>query len=728
MAVSLINTNVSAKVLNFKPGGLPASFEVSVVNESNQFASFELQIIAAGSSSNWSDNWYSISPAVSAKKPPGDITNFRVNITDTPIPGFVGKMNIIVRIFSLELGEDRKLVRLIVEEGTGVVPLNVDLPIREFSAQPETLIEIPVRVTNSSQTSAHVSLKFCGVEPQWLLDGTERLLQIAPGEKAEASFLCQLPDPKRVDSKVYPFTIEATYKNSLPSISPPGLIKVLPGGFLDFQCLPEKQHIPASRRWLPQLRTNSTTYLIECQNASNLSEQVHIEMRKGEEEQKQCFWEILPEVIEIKPGKIEQFEILVSKRRRWFGLAEKLSFIVKAVVSDQRVNVNNENQFLKLTIHPVLHPWLQLILLILLLGLLWAVSWLNPNNPFFGHQRPVNSVQFNGVGGKAISGSQDQGIIRWHVPGFANPLINQHDIRLAKDAGKSVRVVRYKPVDNDVVAAGLENGEIQIWNVIGGTGGTKKPKATLSLNKDDRIFGLEFSQSSRSLFSGHGSGLVLQWDINDVLLRSATSDKLNIPFNKPSKSHQVNFAISDLALIGQQRQNLLIGGRYNNLVMLNRAQGSLIPIKYNPPGSQNDYITSLDSAEHRPNRLVSSDTNGQITVWNMESCVKNNNGECEVIDRWSNGHGGQAVRSVSISNDGCYIASGGDDNRVMLWPLTTAGKRADMNGRVVRSASQKFNSVDIKVVNQRIMIISGNDDTQVRVDIQQPDQKRYCQD
>jgi WD40 repeat protein len=725
MAISLIHTNISAKVLNFKPGGSPASFEVSVVNESNQFASFELQIIASGSSSNLNANWYNISPAVSSKKPPGDITNFQVQITDTPIPGFVGKMNIIVRIFSLELGEDRKLLRLIVEQGTGFVPMNVDLPIREFSAQPETLIEIPVLVTNSSQASAHVSLRFCGVEPQWLLDGTERLVQIAPGEKAETSFLCQLPVPEKADSKAYPFTIEATHNNSLPSISPPGLIKVLPGGFLDFECIPEKQQIPASRSWLPQWRTNSTTYLLECNNASNIRQQVYIEITKGEEEQNKCFWEIFPEVVEINPGNIEQFEILVSKGRRWFGLKEKLSFIVKAVVSDQRVNVKNENQILRLTIHPVLHPWLQLILLILLLLFLWSVSWLNPNSPFFGHQGAVNSVQFNGVGGKAVSGSQDQGIIRWHIPGFINPLVNQHDMNLAKDTGKSVRVVRYKPVDNDVIAAGLENGEIQIWSVIGGT---NQPKATFSLNTDDRVFGLEFSQNSRSLFSGHGSGLVLQWDINNVLLRRATSGQGNIKIEQPLSRKQVNFAISDLALIGQERQNLLIGGRYNNLVMWNRGRDSLIPIKYHPPGSQNDYITSLDSAEYRPNRLVTSDINGQITVWNMESCVANNNGQCEVVDRWSHGHGGQAVRSVAISDDGCYIASGGDDNRVMLWPLTTAGKRSAMNGRVVRSASQKFNSVDIKVINQLILIISGNDNRQVRVDIQKIDKSGQCQD
>ncbi|YAF95366.1 MAG: hypothetical protein AB3A66_22860 [Nodularia sp. CChRGM 3473] len=723
MPVKLINTNISTKVLHFKPGSSPASFEVSVVNESNQFVSFQLEIIAAGSSSSLGSNWYDITPAVSTKNPPGDMTKFYVTITDTPIAGFVGKMNVIVRIFSLELGdEDRQLLRLMIEPGTGSIPMHVELPVREFSALPQTLIEIPVRVTNPSQLPASVTLRFCGLEPKWLLDGVEQQLQIAAGAKAETSFLCQLPVPEEVASKTYPFTIEATHLNGYPSSSPEGLIKVLPGGFIDFQCIPEKQRIPASRTWLPQWRTNSTTYILECHNASNLSEQVHIEFKKGDEDQPKCFWEITPEIVELNPGNTEHFQLLVSKRRRWFGLAQKLSFIVKAIVSDQRMNVTNENQFLRLTIHPVLHPWLQLILLILLLSLLWAASWLNPNSPFFGHQRSVNSVQFNGVGDKAVSGSQDQSIIRWRVAGFTNPFINQHDGKMSKDAGKSVRVVRYKPVDNDVVAAGLENGEIQLWNVLGGT---NNYKASLSINKDDRVLALEFSQSSRSLFSGHGSGLVVQWDMNDALLRSSTSVQQPVMINQPLKTQQVDFAIYGFALIGQERQNLLIGGRYNNLVMWNRSQDNLIPIQYNPPGGQNDYIVGVDSAEYKPNRLVTADNNGQITLWDMQSCVSNNNGQCEVIDRWSSGHGGKAVRSVAISNDGCYLASGGDDNRVMLWPLTTAGGRAVPNGQVVRSAAQKFNSVDIKVVNQRVLIISANDNNHVRVDVK-PDQNSQC--
>lgn len=722
MAVKLINANISTQVLPFKPGGSPASFEVTVVNDSNQFASFQLEIIAAGSSSNLGSNWYNISPAVGAKIPPGDNTKFSIAVIDTPVAGFVGKMNVIVRIFSLELrDEDRQLLRLVIEPGIGSVPMQIELPVREFTGQPEALIEIPVRVFNPSQISANVSLRFSGEASKWLLDA-ERRLHVTPGTQVETTFFCQLPVPEETISQTYPFIITATHANGSPSSSPEGLIKVLPAGFIDFRCFPEKRRIPESRPWLPQLRTNSATYQIEYQNVSNLTQQVGVEVSSGDEDQAKCFLDIQPEMVDVHPGETKELQILVSQRRRWFGLVQKLSFIAKAVVSDPRINITNEKHILKLSIHPVLHPAIQCLLGILLLYLLWLVSWLNPDNPLFGHKLSVASVQFNGVGDKAISGSQDQSIIRWNVAGFTNSFLNPHDAKIAKNANKSVRVVRYKPVGNDVVAAGLENGEIQLWDVIGGT---NKPKATFSLDKADRVLAMEFSQDSRFLFSGHGSGLVLKWNIDDALLGSATSANEFVKFNKPLGSKQFNFSIYGLALVGQDRESIAIAGRYNDLEVWNWKQNKTFKVPYNAPGGQEDYIVGLANAEYKPNRLATADNQGRITLWNMQPCLEKK-GECEIIDQWLDGHGGKAVRSVAFSKDGCYLTSGGDDNRVMLWPLTKEGKREFPAGKEVRNDAYRFNSVDVKVVKKQILILSGDDQKKVRLNVIKPEPNSPC--
>jgi len=718
MTVNLVHTKISKQVLHFQPGGSPASFEVTVVNESNQFASFQIEIIAAGGGESLGSNWYTITPAVSAKNPPGDSTKFDVTIINSPVAGFIGKMNLIVRIFSLELrDEDRQLLRLIVEAGVGAVAMQVELPIREFTTQPQGLIEIPVRVFNPSQIPASVSLRPIGLKSQWFINGDEKLLPITPGTKAETSFLCQLPIAEEVPSQAYSFAIEATYPHGLPSQSREGVINVKPAGFIDFHCTPEKQHIPASRPWLPQLRVNSTTYQLDCYNHSNLSQKVSIEVKEGEEGQPKCFWEVQPEFLELRPGENNNLKLLVSKRRQWFGLKQKLTFKVKAVVPDHRINVNNENQYLQLIIHPILHPWLQMGLGILLLYLLWFLSWLNPNSPFFGHRRSVTYVQFNGVGDRAVSSSQDQSIIRWNLAGFTNPLVKQDDGRMAKNTGKSVRIVRYKPVDNDVVAAGLENGEIQIWDVLGGT---QKPKATFSLDKADRVLGLEFSQDAHFLFSGHGSGLILQWDVNSALLDD------EVTLEKPINKKDVKFPVYSLTLAGQSKQNLVIAGRYNNLAIWNFSQNKLWRVPYNPPGSQNDYIVSVDSAEYKPHLLVTADNMGQITLWNMQQCLSKNNGQCQVLDKWSDAHSGKAVRSVALSRDGCYLVSGGDDSRLMLWPLTKDGRRALPTGQSIRLEKQRFNSVDVKVVKNKILIVSGNDDHKVRLDMRDFDKNVGC--
>ncbi|MBE9208006.1 hypothetical protein IQ244_16035 [Nostoc sp. LEGE 06077] len=734
MAINLVNTKISTQVLNFQPGGLPASFDVTVVNESNQFASFEIEIIAAGSGESLGSNWYKITPSVSAKNPPGDSTKFNVTIINTPVAGFIGKMNLIVRIFSLELrSEDRQILRLIVEAGAGTVPMQVELITEKFPTLPRELIEIKVRVFNPSQLPASVSLKPVGLKPQWFINGDEKLLQVAPGTKIETSFLCQLPIAEELPSQAYPFTIEANYPNGIPSRSQEGIVNVNPVGSINFKCFPDKRQMPEFRPWLPQPGTNSTTYQLECRNLSNLSQQISIEIKEGEERQPKCFWEVKPEFLELQPGETQNLQLVVKKRRHWFGLIQKLSFKVNATVSDHRINANDENQFIRLIIYPILHIWLQIVLGTLLLILLWFLSWLNPDSPFFGHSDAVTFVQFNGVGDRAVSASLDQSIIRWNIAGFINPLINQQEEKI-KGINKSVRIVRYKPIDNDVVAAGLENAEIQLRDVLGSSGN----KVIFSIeNKDDRVFGLEFSQDSRFLFSGHGSGAILQWNVNSALLGDSKS--LKEPINTKNGKN-VNFAISTLTLAGKDKQNLVIAGRYNNLAIWNYSQDQLWKVPYNPPGSQNDYIESVDSAEYNPDLLATADTMGQITLWNMKQCLDNRKVQCQIIDQWRDGHESKAVRSVALSRYGCYLVSGGDDNQVMLWPLSKEGKREPdfINGIKIQNNNwmgwitfwkrRVINSVDIKVVRNKILVISGNNDSTVGFSMIDIDKKSTCQE
>ncbi|MCL1466094.1 WD40 repeat domain-containing protein [Argonema galeatum] len=164
--------------------------------------------------------------------------------------------------------------------------------------------------------------------------------------------------------------------------------------------------------------------------------------------------------------------------------------------------------------------WLLFVGVPLLLWLAWLFSCLNPENLFCGHQESVNSVQFNGVGQNLISGSSDQTAIECRVNGFFNPLIDPEIGPIGNPAGKSLRTVKYRPVDNNIIAAGLENAEIQFRDLARSKGEVME---SFSYQKDDRVLGIEFPRDSRYLFSGHGSGFVLQWNADFNLEAKPTS-------------------------------------------------------------------------------------------------------------------------------------------------------------------------------------------------------------
>ncbi len=687
MTKNLISANVSAQVLKFKPGGSPAEFDVTVVNESDRFASFQVEVTAAGVDANPGYRWYALSPAVSAKKPPGDSTHFHVAIADTPVPGFAGLMNLTVRIFSLELrDEERQIVRLIVQEGANYNALKLELPQREFQVYPSESIEIPVRLTNPVRQTAFVSLSFFGLEPSWALGRAERNLQLEPGELTEIRFACQ--PPAGSIAKIYPFAIEARNRSGAPTRIE-GLLEVLPTGSVKFTCTPNEQTIPATRG------SNAVTYALEFENTSNLHQQVRVDIR-GKDRQK-CNLELLPDTAELSPGEMSELFLTVSKQRHRWGMPQKLLLEVAPILSEPRSpNTEPPIQPIKLHVRPLVPFWLQLLGLLLLLLLMFLLLF----QPDQGHVGPVTSVSFSGLADRIVSGSDDQTLRTWRVRGDR---IEYGGI--LAPTGKAARVVRFKPVDNTLVAAGLENGEIQLWDVL-----SKQPEKIFgfSYQKDDRVFELEFTKDSRSLFSGHGSGLVLQWNLDrDLSENSARA-------TQPAVMKKLDFAVYDMALVGNDEKNLAIAGRYNQLALWNFSTDKLRRLPYQA-GGQDDYLTSLDVAADKPNRLASADNQGNMALWNMRECLS---GEvpCEILDEWAIAND-KPVRSVALSADGCYLASAGDDGRVQLWPLTSEGKRHPkfFDGVIVARLPVKVNSVDIKLAEGNIFIASGSDDYRVRL-------------
>jgi WD40 repeat protein len=134
------------------------------------------------------------------------------------------------------------------------------------------------------------------------------------------------------------------------------------------------------------------------------------------------------------------------------------------------------------------------------------------------------------------------------------------------------------------------------------------------------------------------------------------------------------------------------------------------------PGGKDDYIQSLAVAGDRPNLMATADNQGFITLWDMRQCLIKDT-PCEILDEWSTGHGGKPVRSVSLSKDGCYLASAGDDGQEILWSLTAQGKR-DLKfhkGTKLGQFPTKVNDVNLILRGDDILVVSGSDDHRVRL-------------
>ena len=790
MAENHIYSEISAKEVKYLEG-TPTKFTVTATNQSDKFASFQLKLERPGYGST-SDDWYKISPIVSSKNPPGDSTNFDVEITKIPIKsGEIVSEKIICQaiVSSIELlpEEDRIPFNIKIEQ-TASIPLQLSIIHQNFYRRlypaPEEPWKIGLEIYNPRSKPANVLVQLLGLESNWLKNKTtEQSLEVSAGQQKQVIFYCQ-PD-ENAESKLYPFKIRVSKLNDSNSNDLlkelEGKLEIVPTGVLDFSRSEQELHrakldkykifqdllrnlqkkIYGILLWIllwRNSRSQPVTYNFKLDNKSNLPQKVSIKIEEELEKFKEIVRVEKPKETNLAPGdEVQQsLKIKAEKAPLFWLFGEKiLDLKIKASWSDPRVNTRNETHIVKFPVKSIFSIWFLLVILAIFVFILYLLSWLNPSNPWFGHQKRVNSLQFNGSGERLVSGSDDTDLIEWEVRGFLNIIddpqiqdlpnkerlewwskgfkhipIVQSIIQDKDNEKKAVRVIRYRPVNNNIVAAGLENGEIQLWDL---TRKAKNPITCFLHEKDNdkkvnRVFPLEFSQDSRYLFSGHGNGRVIQWKVD--YNRNNWSDSKCVSEPLRQKEPPFDFAVYALKFVGEDNRKLIVAGRNNQLLVWDWIKDEkIIEFDYRS-GGYNNYIQSLDTAEFRPDLLVTADNQGYITLWDLQQCSTGQ--PCRHVEQWDDGHKAhnekdeKGVRSVALSADGCYLVSGGDDGRVMLWFLNSRGERAMQNGekipgKAILEKKQKVNSVDIKIYKekataQKILIASGWDDNpQVRV-------------
>lgn len=346
---------------------------------------------------------------------------------------------------------------------------------------------------------------------------------------------------------------------------------------------------------------------------------------------------------------------------------------------------------------------------------------------------------------------------------------------------KAVRVIEPMPDRGKQIAIGLESGEIQLWKLdppqqlgsfieeidsnlfeetelefIGETTPERiEDDEPARFFAPDRVFDLAFTQDSRHLFSGHSSGIVRRWDVatqksNHELYIGGGEKKLSAVITAIDVIEQVGKP--DLVVIAAQYNRLVLWEVLPNGengirakegtptkaydILYESAQSQNIP----PVVSKNSYLTSLDLDDSH-NLMVTADSTGLITVWNvsrLRDCITNSDEgqstsvadsgnpfpliECsdDKLAQWRASQQGSAIRDVSLTDDGRYLASTGDDGRISLWCLpeqfdTSSSKQiADERISIDTFAGELLNSVDIHLTTNNVVLLAA-DTTRHRV-------------
>ncbi len=315
-------------------------------------------------------------------------------------------------------------------------------------------------------------------------------------------------------------------------------------GFIEFTATPQQQTIPRRGWWIPDWKSNSAIFELSFKNASNLLSVVDVQLQGRNH--CQCSSKS-PQNAQLTLGQTTPVALEVKTKRPWVGWIKTLRFDAKAILSDQRLGgTDPTTQALELKVLPVLPIWLQLAiiaLLALLLSKLFQVE--------VAHTDSINVVRFSADASTAISGSNDSTVRRWRVNGSRLEAEGDNEPQKPKGVlgvtNGEVFSLRFDPLKNNRVAAGMKNSAIQLWNVA-----KREKEAELIpdfFGKTDKVFDLVFTQNDkRYLISGHPNRKVLVWARN-----SATEEFQPQP--EPKVTSYLNFILLrmlSLAHIHQQ--------------------------------------------------------------------------------------------------------------------------------------------------------------------------------
>ncbi|MDB9308420.1 P-loop NTPase fold protein [Aphanizomenon sp. CS-733/32] len=248
-----------------------------------------------------------------------------------------------------------------------------------------------------------------------------------------------------------------------------------------------------------------------------------------------------------------------------------------------------------------------------------------------------------------------------------------------------VFAVAISPQGREHVAVGLEDGTIEIWNLLSGT------KLLSCQGHKGSIWSLAFNHDGTQIVSGSSDMTVRLWNVT-------TGQAIDRPL-------WVHRDFVKTVAFNHNSTQVVSGSDDRRVRLWDVTTGQAID---RPSWVHKDFVKSV-AFNHDGSMLVSGGRDNMVRLWDVTTG--------QAIDRPSWVHK-NFIRSVAFSPDGSMIVSGSWDKTVRLWSVATGQAIGDPFYHTDDVRSVAF-SPDGR------MIISGGSDNMVRLwDISDPQHKR----
>lgn len=260
--------------------------------------------------------------------------------------------------------------------------------------------------------------------------------------------------------------------------------------------------------------------------------------------------------------------------------------------------------------------------------ILWQVDSQQPVRIFNGHTGRIQSVTFNSIGTRLLSGAWDSTVRVWDLT-RADVLRDFIGHR-----GRGVAAV-YGPNERTVLSGSYDE-TLRLWDVA-----TGRVMQEL-VGHTDRIYSVDFSADGRRAISGGEDETVRVWDV-------ATGQALlTIPVNAGAIS-VVRFLPGD--------QQFVVGGDNWGLAVWDATTGEFVRL-FGQPAEAQDAVDTL-TLSAAGTLLLTGGEGESIYLWDVATG--------RLIRQFAAQPSG--VRAVAISFDQQLIASGGQNGDLFLWDI-----------------------------------------------------------